>query len=221
MSPDADTTDSSATRRDALDVIDDRPDDPASRRSVLRGAFATGLAAVGATGPAAAVAPVGPVELELRAREFAGPGAVDRAVESHAGDLLAALAAAGYLDDAAPDAFDDRGVGAWYVGGTATARIDARTERADGRLFLSVEPHNDRAYAVHDDGDDRTLLRLDGDGALEEVSVTADGIACLSATLESDCEKCEEYEYTCESDGDCTLMETGNCCLGCPEGCNC
>lgn len=220
MTDDADS-DRTATRSEALQSVGEPTTADAGRRSVLRGTVAAGLAALGATGTAAAVAPTGRTELDLRARAFRARRSVPDVVDDLAGDLLGSLADDGYIESASLDAFDDHGVGAWYVDGTASVRIDARLDRGPDSLTFSVEPDGGRAYAISGAPGDRTLHRMTADGTHEEVSVTADGTGCIVTRDITICAQCEEFDFFCQSDGSCMPSLNGNCCLGCPEGCDC
>jgi Cu/Zn superoxide dismutase len=206
-------------RRDVLRSIDsDCSGGDAGRRSFLRGAAASVAAAVGLTGTATALDTTGRMELRLLRRRYEpNVGGVAR---SHGGDLLDLLAEAGYLSDGSMDAFDEHGVAAWRVGDTATARIEGRLERADGKFSVSIEPETGRAYAVHETGGDWTVLKVGDDGELTSKVTTSDGWACLPESGTDYCDSCAEYPYTCD-DGMCELGYVGDCCMECRMSCGC
>lgn len=204
------------SRRDVLaSVGSDSAETNTDRRSVLRGAAATALATVGFTSTAAALDPTGRVELDLAKRPFESRDAAVAAVESHGQAVLDLLADHGHLDRADADALDWY-VSAWRVNGTATARIDSRTDLDGGQLRISVEPQNGRAYAVDSSGDEWTIFDAEtGEVRPMDCTITT---ACLDSF---DCYTCEVTEICCD-DGGCHVgAGTGTCCSSCDTACGC
>lgn len=206
------------SRSETLNALRDDGDDSTPRhhrRRFLKG-VASGAAALGMTGTAAALDPTGSVELDLAERPFRTRDAQVAAVEEHAQDLLAVLADRGYVDRA--DAADlDWRTSAWRVDGTATARIDAERRLDGGVLRISVEPQNGRAYAVDTTGDQWTLFEPATDSVAEPMDCTIT-TRCLDGF---NCYNCEETGVCC-TDGGCHVGGgTGNCCSSCDSFCGC
>lgn len=197
----------------------------ARRRSLLKATGAGALAAAGGSG--AAGARVGDADLTHVEDRYGSVAAVRAAVDDHAGDVLAALAARGHLDRTDADAFDLDGLAAGdgpgrvlslRTDGAATAQIELVRETATHEVRLVVRPERGEAYASLDplgDGEPLTV-RDDGGDVTTAACKTESRCTCEVCDLNS----CVYQERTCctnfddDPDYDCGAWSDEGCC-GC------
>lgn len=206
-------------RSDALSAVGAEPDLDASRdadrRGFIRGVMVSALAAAGFTGTAAAIDPTHEMELRAVERRYQDEDVARATFESQAADVLALLAERGYIEEPTASALssDELAVSSWQVEGTTTARLEAFRDLDGGRLVVSVEPENGRAYAVDTTGAEDTIFDPDVDGDEVDTSACMEGRECMR---QDECGQCQSMDVHCCTDGTCYLGTRYEChCYGC------
>lgn len=191
------------------------------RRSMLSSiAAGVGGSAVASTGFSGSVAATAGIDQETKERmkgvaeEYSNENAVQKAVETHAQDLLGELSDQGLLElgsvDTLPtsrllsrEEFTNAGEGVLVLGVLAadrpTAHIMIKRDLGSQELVIIVEPHVDRSFATVSAKDSESAeTKFVQTGANTEATCTcATGEACLMSCHTSDGCSCAHFEVEC------------------------